>query len=213
MAALSDFSRASPWNDLVVQRALAEIDTDVLATALVDQPDEVRSIFYRNMSRRASELVAEEIATKQGVRPSATQAAREFLVQLLEKHAKAADGEHPPASADPLPEILLDSPDSIVATFSKLASYVRKHGILRLEELESTVSHSLFRKGVGFLVDGSDPLLTRTILERYRETWLQEARTMLNMIVDGIDCIAERNHPFLVEQKLRAYLPESASKE
>jgi hypothetical protein len=47
---------ASPWNDLVVQRALGEIDTEVLATALANLPVEIHAIFYRNMTKRATSV-------------------------------------------------------------------------------------------------------------------------------------------------------------
>ena len=76
--------------------------------------------------------------------------------------------------------------------------------------MESSIAHPLLRKGIEFLVDGSDPLMVRSILEKYRETWLQQAKATLNMIVDGIDSLAAREHPYLVEQKLRACMAPDA---
>ena len=212
MVTFNEFLAVNPWNDLVVQRALGEIDTEVLATAFVNLPGEIQAIFYRNMSRRASELVKEQRGVKQGANPSRVQAAQELLAQLLQKHAKSATGEEPPADKDVLPDVSVDSLESIVSTFCKMAAYVRKHGVLPLERLESSIAHPLMRIGIEHLVDGSDPLMVRSILEKYRETYLQQIKASLNMIVDGIDCLAERNHPYLVEQKLRAYMAQDAPK-
>jgi DNA-binding NarL/FixJ family response regulator len=50
----------------VVRRARGEIDTDVLATAMANLPSEIQTIFYRNNSRRASALVAEQLGARRG---------------------------------------------------------------------------------------------------------------------------------------------------
>lgn len=206
MVTFKDFLAVNPWNDIVVQRALGDIDADVLATALVNLPSEIQAIFYRNMSRRASELVVEQIGTKHGAPPSRIQAAQELLTELLQKHANNATGEELPGNKDILPDISVESPEAIVSTFNTLADYVRKHGVLPLERLESTIAHPLLQKGIEFLVDGTDPLLIRSILEKYQETYLQQAKATLNMIVEGIDSLAAKDHPYIVEQKLRAYM-------
>ena len=41
MVTFNDFLAVNPWNDLVVQRALGDIDTNVLATSLVDLPSNI----------------------------------------------------------------------------------------------------------------------------------------------------------------------------
>ena len=212
MVTFNDFLAVNPWNDLVVQRALGDIDMDVLATALVNLPSDTQAIFYRNMSKRASEFLTEHIGAKHGAHPSRIGAAQELLTELLQKHAKYATSEEPAGDKDVLPDISVDSPESIVSTFCRLAAYVRKHGLLPLERLESSITHPLLRKGIEFLVDGSDPLMVRSILEKYRETYLQQTKATLNMIVDGIDSLAAKEHPYLVEQKLRAYMAQDAPK-
>jgi hypothetical protein len=212
MVNFNDFLAVNPSNDLVVQRALGDIDMDVLATALVNLPSDTQAIFRRNMSKRASEFLTDQMGGKRGIHPSKIQGAQELLTELLQKHAKYAASEEPAGDKDVLPDISVDSPESIVNTFCRLAAYVRKHGFLPLERLESSITHPLLRKGIEFLVDGSDPLVTRSILEKHRETYLQQAKAALNMIVDGIDSLAAKEHPYLVEQKLRAYMPQDAPK-
>ncbi len=212
MAPFNDFLAATPSNDLVVQRALGDIDMDVLATALVNLPGDTQAIFRRNMSRRASDFLTDQLRAKRETSPERIQAAQELLTELLRKHAKSAPSEVPTGDKNVLPEVSVDSPESIVSTFRALAIYVGEHGFLPLERLESSITHPLLRKGIEFLVDGSDPLLIRSILEKYRETYLQQVKATLNMILDGIECLAEKNHPYLVEQKLRAYMAQDARK-
>lgn len=206
MESLDDFLAANAWNDMVVQRALAEIDATVLALALVDLTEETRAIFYRNMSRRMSQLVREHVDAGHRARPANIRAARELLTGLLQQQAAAARDEEPPRDDGVLPGVSADSPEALVATFRALADYVRRHGILPLEKLEPSISHPLLRMGIEFLVDGTDPLVIRSILEKYRETYLQQAKAFLDMIVEGIDCLAERNLPPLVEVRLRAHV-------
>jgi len=206
MVTFNDFLAVSRWNDLVVQRALGEIDTEVLATALANLPVEIHAIFYRNMSKRATELVAEQIDVKRRAHPSKILAAQELLTELLDKHAKKAAGEEPPEDKDALPDISMESQEAIVSTFRRLAIYIRKHGFLPLEGLESSITNPLLRMGIELLVDGTDPFLIRSILEKYQETYLQQAKATLSMIVQGIDTLAERNLPQMVEMKLRAYM-------
>lgn len=213
MVTFDDFLAANPSNDLVVQRALGDIDIDVLATALVNMPSEIQAVFRRNMSRRASNLLTDQMEAKQGIHASKIKAAQGLLSELLQKHAKYAPSEVPSGDKDVLPDITVDSPESIVSTFCRLAAYVRKHGFLPLERLESAITHPLLRKGIEFLVDGTDSLLTRSILEKYRENYLQQTKATLDMIVDGIDSLAAKEHPYIVEQKLRAYMAQDAPKE
>lgn len=205
MGVFDGYLAVTPVNDRVVQRALADVDMDVLATALVDLPGDVRSIFFRNMSKRAATLLAEHIDGRRGILPSRIEAAREVLAQRLQAHAKAHAGEASAENEEDLPEVALGSPEAIVSTFGRLAAFVGRHGFLPLERLESSIANPLLRMGVELLVDGTDPLLIRTILEKYQETYLQQAKATLAMIVDGIDSLAAGELPHLVEQKLRAY--------
>jgi flagellar motor component MotA len=208
MVTFNDFLAANPWNDLVVQRALGEIDSEVLATALANLPVEIHSIFYRNMSKRARELVSEQIGIKRRFHPSKIVAAQGLLTELLDKHAKKAEGEEPPGDMETLPDISAETQEAIVSTFRQLSIYIRKHGFLPLQELEASITNPLLRMGIELLVDGTDPFLIRSILEKYQETCLQQARATLSMIVEGIDALAERNLPQMVEMKLRAYMAQ-----
>lgn len=194
---------------MIVQRTLREINTEILTTALVGLPDDIKEIFFRNMSKRAGEIVTEDVKEKQGVHPSSIRSSQEFLMQLLQKHAKYAVDEEPVPDKKTIPSIQLDSDDSIIATFRALASYVRKHGFLPLEAVEKTISHPIMREGIELMVDGTDPLYVQSILEKCKAAYLRSVETRIDMILDGLDSLAAKDYPYAVEHKLRAHLTQA----
>jgi len=60
------------------------------------------------------------------------------------------------------------------------------------------------RKGLLMLIEGWDPLLQRTILERYKESYLRAMSLRMDLVIEGLDCIAAKDHYCLAEQKLRS---------
>jgi chemotaxis protein MotA len=53
----------------------------------------------------------------------------------------------------------------LIAQMVQFAEVARKEGLLKLEELVSTVENTFLRKGIQLIVDGTDPAVTREILE------------------------------------------------
>lgn len=212
MPNFSDYQADTAWNNLVIRRALGEVDTGVLITAMVGLPEDIRIMFYRNMSRRTGDLCREDIASRGGItlKGSASQArikaAQAVVLQLLHKYGEQAEGEEFQPDRGGIPEIRLDSPNAIIATFRSLAAYVRKNGFLPLEEMEDSIDDLVMRKGIEFRVDGWEPLLSRSTLEKYKASALRSFETRLDMILDGIDALASGDSPQLVEEKLRAHI-------
>ncbi|GEM_PF-4609132 len=212
MPDFSDYQADTGWNDLVIRRALGEVDTEVLATAMAGLSEDVRNMFYRNMSRRAGDLCKEIIESRGGVTmkgsasQARTQAAQAVVLQLLHKYAEQAEGEEFQPDRGGVPEIRLDSPDSLIATFRSLAAYVRKNGFLPLGEIEDSIDDPVMRKGIELRVDGWEPMLARSILEKYKASALRSFETRLDMILDGIDALASGDLPQAVEEKLRAHI-------
>lgn len=139
MPSFGDYQADTGFNNLVIQRALCEVDTGVLITAMVGLPEDIRSMFYRNMSRRTGDLCREDIASRgsdTSVSISASsakariEAAQAVVLQLLHKYGEQAEGEEFQPDRGDIPEIRLHSPDAIIDTFRSLASYVRKNGFL-----------------------------------------------------------------------------------
>jgi hypothetical protein len=209
MVQFEDFLEITERNDAIVQRSLSEINTEVLSTALVGIAEDIKNIFLRNMSRRASALLTADIMEKQGTHPSRIGSSQEFLIQLLQKHSKYVGDEEPSPDKNSIPEVQLDSDESIIATFRALASYVRKHGFLPLEAIEKTISHPIMREGIELMVDGADPLYVQSILEKCKIAYLRNVEARIDMILDGLDSIAAKEFPYMVEHKLRAHLTQA----
>ena len=53
----------------------------------------------------------------------------------------------------------------IVAQFVHLAGRARKEGLLALEQEVAGIDHALLKKGVGLVVDGTDPEVVKSVLE------------------------------------------------
>ena len=53
----------------------------------------------------------------------------------------------------------------IVAQFVHLAGRARKEGLLALEQEVASIDHPLLKKGVGLVVDGTDPEVVKSVLE------------------------------------------------
>jgi hypothetical protein len=206
MVSYDEFMEETQSNNAIVQGALREIDSSVLATALVDLPEKVRHVFFRNMSKRANGVLLEEIRARHGIHAAKIRAAQELLMELLHRHARYATTGEPKDEGERPPEFLLESPQSIIKTFRELAAYVGENGFLPLERVESSISHPIMRKGIEFLVDGWDPLLIRTILEKCIDAHIRQINMTLHMIVDGIESLASKDLPAVTEEKLRAYL-------
>ena len=64
MRNFEDYRSDTGFNNLVVRRALGEIDTEVLAIALAALSDKTREVFYRNMSGRSTIICKEVIESK-----------------------------------------------------------------------------------------------------------------------------------------------------
>jgi hypothetical protein len=213
MDGFTDYQADTGFNNLVIQRALGEVDTGVLITAMAGLPEEVRGMFYRNMSSRTNAMCKEEIASRGpalSARASLSQArieaAQAVVLQALRRCGEQAEGEAFQPDRGGAPEIRLDSPEAVIATFRSLASYVRKNGFLPLEAVEGAIDDPVMRKGIELRVDGWEPLLSRSILEKYKASALRSFETRLDMILEGMDALASRDLPQGVEERLRAHL-------
>ena len=207
MASFSDFKEPTPTNTYVIQHTLREIDTEVLATALVGLSDVHREMFYRNVSVRVRRMCEEEVQIKSGeVSEQKVEDAKALILDVL---ARQKDRVNPDEvrEAVAIPEIKLGTHEEIIDSFRALASYVRRCGFLPLQEIENQIEDPMMRKGIQFLVDGTEPLFMHALLEKYKSTLLRDAETRYDMILDGIDTLATRYLPQSVEDKLRTHIP------
>jgi hypothetical protein len=207
MATFNDFQEPTPTNSFIIQRALREIDTEVLATALIGLTDVHREMFYRNISIRVRRMCEEEISIKvDSVEERRVEEAKSLILERLQRMQEIADPNEVRETVS-LPEIALGSHEEIIDSFRTLASYVRRNGFLPLQEMEDKIKDPLMRKGIQFLVDGTEPMFMHSLLEKYRTTLLRDAETRYDMILDGIDALSTRYLPQGVEDRLRTHIP------
>lgn len=204
---MTDFARflkSDGCNDRIIQLALREIDSTPLALALVDQDEEIREIVFRNMSKRAASFLKEDIRDRAEAAPEAIRAAQELWAGLLEKN-RALDTEKGPFPTEALPpKIDLSSRESTIASFARLAEFVKHDGLLPLEEVREVIAHPLLRRGLLMLIEGWDPLLARSILEKYKQSYLRAMEIDYDLVIEGLDSLASRDNPLVTEERLRA---------
>ena len=207
MASFNDFTEPTPTNTYIIQRALREIDTEVLATALVGLSDTHRDMFYRNVSLRIRRMCEEEIQIKAGdVSEQRVEDAKALILDMLQRQQERIDPNEVRETVV-IPEIKLGTHEEMIVSFRALATYVRRCGFLPLQEIEDEIEDPMMRKGIKFLIDGTDPLFMHALLEKYKSTLLRDTETRYDMILDGIDTLATRYLPQAVEDKLRTHIP------
>lgn len=206
---MEDFSRFikdSKFPDIVIQMALRNIDSAPLALALADQGEEVRELVFGNMSLRAVAYLREEIPAAETCAPGEIEAAQELFARLLRGQMAVWEKEGTfPAPPSP-PEMDLSNREAIIRSFAALAQFVRRQGFLPLYDLRDSVDSPLLRQGLQMLVEGWDPLLLRSVLERSKESRLRAAELEYDLIIEGIDSLSSHDHALVTEQRLRSYV-------
>jgi flagellar motor component MotA len=120
-------------------------------------------------------------------------------------------GADEPGGAETPPGVDLSTEAAIVKTFRDLVNFCRySGGFLALEGIEKDVEHPVMKKGLELVVDGWEPLLMQSVLEKYRDTYLRKIENQLNMIIEGLDSLASRDIPYATEERLNAYRSDLA---
>lgn len=207
MIQLRDFEPPTEANDRVVQMALRETDTAVLAQAAVAMDGEEREIIFRNLSKRAFSLFAEEVARAEGaVSKAAASEAREFFIGKLKKYHEIVRMRAEVTSVGEPPVLDTTDDERIVESFVNVVRFVREQGILALEPTKVVSDFPLTEKGIQMVIDGWDPALMREILERMKASYLSLIKRRLDMIVDGFESLVSVELPQVVEARLRAHI-------
>ena len=205
MTELSDFADPGRENDRVIQMALREMDEELMAQAMYAWSEEERQIVYRNMSERgAGSLRSETERRRSDVRDADAQAAARFFVQKLVKYRRYQEQE-PPLETNATPALSFASDLELADSLVRLCRFARVQGFLALEELDP-IDHPIARKGVELAIDGWDPMLIRTILERMKRRHLERIERQADMVIDAIDAMAGGESPAALRVKLMSYI-------
>lgn len=201
---LMNFRENNERNNRVVQQALREIDSQMLAFMLFPLGEDERGIVYRNMSKRACSVLAEIVGELEDVPEKTARTALEFFEGKLEKYDRFLRREKDkPAVLTGLDD---STPGSIAESMVMLARYVRGRRTLDLEHLSDGIRNPVLKKGLQIFLDGYDPLIARSILDTQKKAWLRQQEIMCDMIVEGFDSIYQKDFPQVTEDKMRAHL-------
>jgi len=206
---LEDFREQVGDNDRIIQMALRETDSSLLAEAMAFLEPELRDIIYRNMSVRASKMLTDEVTeAERTVSQHSSRDALEFFVQKLSKYRRYTSGREHKAVPETPPPIDVSSDKAVVETFAQLSWFVRIRGWLALEGADEKIDDPLVRKGLEMAIDGWDPMIVRQVLERMAETALAALKRRQQMVIEGIDSLLSADVAMATEEKLRAFIQE-----
>jgi flagellar motor component MotA len=208
MADFTKFRESGRSIDMAIQQVLRKIDTAFLSMALVELTEEDRSIFMRNMSIRAAELLKKEVAELErhpkGTFTDKSEKIQRQLLSMLEKHYGMVR-ENEELTPDAVPPIRSKTEDDLIETFLQLKRYTRRNGAISIESAITDELPPLLKKGLELYVDGWDPSLIQSILEQMKESLITRYVNRQNMIFEGIGALIGHDLPQAVEEKLRAF--------
>ena len=206
MEKLGDYLQGDAVNDRIVQRALREIDTEYLIATMIGLPDKAQQVIYRNLSKRVYKRLKEDVAKWDSSTPKeVNMRAQRFFLQRLKKHVKYFSADSPGEKKE-LPVVDLSGEEAIVQSFVDIVNYCRySGGFLALEGLAEKVDHPVMRKGLSLVIDGWEPLLMQSILEKLKDTYLKKVENQLSMILEGIDSLASGDIAYATRERLNAY--------
>ncbi len=201
---LSDFRENSEHNNRVIQYALREIDTRLLALMIYPISGNDREIIFRNMSKQGRDLLIQAVEEFHDVPEKSSKTAADFFGRKLEKYNRYLNDEADNKVS--LPSLKDSNPAEILETFKNLAAYIRKRGTIGLDALLKEIRNPVLKKGLQIYLDGYDPLIAQSILENRRAAWMKEMEITGRMIVEGFDSIYAKDFSQVTEEKLRAYM-------
>lgn len=85
------FNNLADVDDRGIQALLREVSSDVLVVALKGADDRIRDKIFKNMSKRASELLRDDLEAKGPVRVSDVEAAQKEILTIARRMAEAGE--------------------------------------------------------------------------------------------------------------------------
>lgn len=100
----------------------------------------------------------------------------------------------------------LSSKEKIIETFCNISEFLNHNSPLKLEDLKIEPENVLMKKGLEFLIDGWDPMLSQSILEQYKKSLLKKMETEFDMIIAGFESLTIKDYAPVLTEKLKSYL-------
>jgi hypothetical protein len=200
MNPLSEFLKSKrAYHSRGIQKALRHIDPHILALSLINIDKNEREILYRNTTKRVVNMIEKEMEIislilkndDSGIDEISKLSiieAQEIITEMLIKFSHEKSNE-PVVYPEELPDVKLDSFEDILKTFANINDHARKYGLFSINGIENKTDHILFQKGIGLIVDGTDPLILEEIMENYIRSLSSKYLRELNMISTAIKSI------------------------
>ncbi len=204
MAILERYLEDVDRNNMLLQRAIRDIDSRTFVEALCGLDGESRAALFRNLSRRAAEELDKDLAERQAtVGPEAVRSALSSFLRLLAKHARHADVPIPEKGAYPdAPSTLRQWRDALLVVAQ--AQWTEDYEFI--EQARGRSGDPLMREALRLVLDETDPLEARQRLERVKALALADEERRMDMLIDalcgmrggeGVGQTAERMDPYL----------------
>jgi hypothetical protein len=195
----------------MMAKCLRAIDFRNLVHVLLRAADETKKMIYDSVSKNVRKKLepsveeAREIATEDQIAYSSSLLAR-ALTKLLEQGEIRDRPISSKEMPDEMPDINIENETEIIDTFIRLAKWAIEYGLLSLEGVQESISNPVFRKGLEYIVDGTDPFEVQKILENYKRSYLHSVERQLNMIIEGVMAIQRGDDPYFIVEMLKSFL-------
>lgn len=99
---------------------------------------------------------------------------------------------------------------TLIDELLQLSTKAKQVGLFELEHEVNLVSETLLKKGLELMIDGTEPEILKKILLNHLSCGNKQAKEFLKgiLIIEGILCIQQGWHPYLIKEILLSYLGE-----
>ncbi|MBN1696971.1 MAG: hypothetical protein JW881_05630 [Spirochaetales bacterium] len=213
-----EFDRLKGLKNRAMQRLLRQVDSQILAMALLDADEGVKQKVFVNMSGRACTLLKSDITALTDTPEMAVTASKEKILGVYKRLVKAgeimsekAGKEETPVKSEPV-GILKKKKSSgftnaeLKEFFYELCRKAHTKGLLQLESDAEMVDDELIKKGLELIVDGTDPSLVESILKTKLEKAIRDYRVKYESSINALLDIQKGHYPEMVRERLDASL-------
>lgn len=216
-----EFNELKDLPDRAMQRLLAEIDASGIARALIGAEKATRERVFRNMSKRAEEIIKETMDSLGAVGERRIDAAMADVLSIYRKLVDIgdvadvgtvkADSSESAEQAPPI-KIIQEkgssgfSTEDLMVLFPEISSKARVFGFLSLESDVEGIDDQIISKGLQLVIDGTDPSVVESIMQVMLEKELQLMRTKYHAVIDSVLSVQQGDHPHMIGEKLKARL-------
>jgi hypothetical protein len=218
---VQEFNELKYLPDRAMQRLLAEIDASGVAHSLIGAETATRERVFRNMSKRAEEIIKETMDSLGAVAERQIEAAMANVLSVYRKLVDIGDvadvgitKTDSSESVEHAPPIKIIqekgssgfSTEDLMTLFPEISSKARDFGLLSLESDVEGIDDQIIKKGLQLVIDGTDPSYVESIMRSMLEKELQLMRTKYEAVIDSVMSVQQGDLPQLIGEKLEARL-------